>query len=200
MFADQIERAHFVAYQAAGDPPVHSREVRVARHRRHMWAISPLLRPHRRVTSKANGAGDSCRDSTALMQQQAQTLPPVHVLAYNRLRLMLAWVLFVVVSLRRGKVPIGPGSHTIAVPSKGLAGPWQRASPLAFGCVMGPHGMGVSCLLPIPRPSPTLRPLLARAAACAPRPTARERVSISASGWVMRPRNEADLCPDLAIG
>lgn len=198
MFADQIERAHFVAYQAAGDPPVHSREVRVARHRRHMWAISPLLRPHRRVTSKANGAGDSCRDSTALMQQQAQTLPPVHILAYNRLRLMLAWLVFVAVSLRRGKVPIGPGSHTIAVPSKGLAGPWQRASPLAFGCVMGPHGMGVSCLLPIPRPSPALRPLLARAAACAPRPTAKERVSISAGGWVMRPRNEADLCPDLA--
>jgi hypothetical protein len=189
----EIERAHFVAWQAPGDEPVNPREAIVALTRRHKWLVSPLLRAQQHVTYAADGEGDGCRDLTSGMFVWLEVLPPVSLLLANRLRLLLAWLVFAFGLLLKGKVPIGPGSHTIAVPSRGLAGPWQRASPLAFHDPLGPAGLGSSCIDPIPRPSPMLRPLLRKHAACAPRPTAAARVVISAGGWVVRPRFEPEM-------
>lgn len=193
MQRSEIERAHFVAWLAPGDEPVHPRESIVALTRRHKWLVSPLLRSQQHVTAAPDGEGDGCRDYTSGMLRQVEVLPPVSLLLANRLRLILAWLVFAVGLILRGKVPIGPGSHTIAVPSRGLAGPWQRASPLAFRDELGPAGTGSSCVDPIPRPSPMLRPLLRKHAACAPRPTAAARVVISSKGWVVRPRYEPEM-------
>lgn len=188
-----LERAHFLAAPmcAPHEPAPLRRETRVASQRRRMWACSPLLRRQRYASGK-NGEGDSCRDHTPTMHRQAQTLPPLHLIAYHRVLAALVWLAFALGSLRRGKVPIGPGSQTIAVPSRGLSGPWQCPSPLVFGCPLGPDGTRVSCIAPAAA-ARSLRRLIARARTDAPRPTLSARVTISKDGWVMRPRYEPEM-------
>jgi len=163
-----------------------------------MWACSPLLR-RQRYGTQSEGEGDNCRDHTSSMLARAETLPPVPLLLWGRVCLALSWLAFAVSMLRRGKVPIGPGSHTIAVPSRGLAGPWQRPSPLAFGGAGDPQahracplGTRVSCVAPVHN-ARALRNLMARARTDAPRPTLAARVVISKGGWVMRPRYEPEM-------
>lgn len=191
--AGRLERAHFLAAPMCSpqEPSPLKREVRVAMQRRRLWACSPLLR-RQRYCADPSGEGDGCRDHTPLMLLQAVALPPLYLLGYHRIRAALVWLVFAWGLILRRKVPIGPGSQTIAVPSRGLAGPWQRPSPLAFGCPLGPDGTRVSCVAPVNN-GRALRNLMARARTDAPRPTLAARVVITKGGWVMRPRYEPEM-------
>jgi len=161
--------------------------------RRRMWACSPLLRSRRHVRG-ALDLGHACRDWTPAIVRTVETLPPLEVVVWNRIRTALVWLVFAVGMLARGKFPVGPGSHTYALPSRGLLGVWSRPSPMAF---RGGWHRHVTCLTPSGDPDPVIR-LLAKAT-CAPRPTAYVKVAVSTNGWVARHRSAAEVYPVGAV-